>query len=454
MTSLPETMNADSEIYVRNCPNTVESERMYEHLQDIGLNFGPAFRRLHKIACNQSGEAIAEVSTFKWTAQDHSNHPQPHIVHPTTLDGVAQLFAVALTKGAQDLISTTIPTRISNLWISNFGLSYPTAESICAYTKSVFKGYRGTESNMFALDKVTGNVLISIESLETTTVASRSATSGTLFDPRKLCYSIVWKPDIELISPQQALSYSRAGSADVAEPIEFYEELSLLLISLVRRNFAEIQEDDLAGSKTHIRRYIAWMKWQLAKFDTEHLSHSRSDWKTLSGDARYIDDLSSRIERSGAQGKFFVAVGQNLLKIIKGDVDPLELLFHGQLAEDYYREVFDNVSCCKHLSTYLDAFAHKNPAMKILEVGAGTGGFTAQILPSLSAEDSGAIRYAQYDFSDISTSFFEKGQKTFGSRYERMSFKSLNIEADPLQQGFEAGVYDLLVASSVRCVSV
>lgn len=87
--------------------------------------------------------------------------------------------------------------------------------------------------------------------------------------------------------------------------------------------------------------------------------------------------------------------------------------------------------------------------MKILEVGAGTGGFTAQILSSLSPESSGPTRYAQYDFTDISTSFFEKGEKTFGCRHERMKFKSLNIEGDPLEQGFDLGTYDLLVASSV-----
>ncbi len=435
---------------VGTCNKTVEPERMYEHLQKIGLTFGPAFRPLQQIHCNNEGEAMTEVRTFEWSAQDNSNHPQPHVVHPTTLDGVAQLFSVALTKGAQEMIPTTIPTRMSKLWISNSGLSHSESESIQAYTKSAFKGYRGTEFNMFALDKVTGDVLLSIESLETTTVASQGTVLKGQSDQRQLCYSIDWKSDVDLMSSQQTLSYSKAEHAEVVESVESYQRVSLLLFSFVWKNYIEIRGGHSSTVlEPHIRKYIAWMEWQIAKFDAEDLPHSRPDWKALSEDTQYIDTLFSRIESSSKQGNFFVTVGRNLLKIINGEVNLLELLFQGELAEDYYREVFDIVSCCKHLGKYLDALAHKEPGMKILEVGAGTGGFTAKILSSLSSESSGPTRYAQYDFTDISTSFFEKGEKTFGCRHERMEFKSLNIEGDPLEQGFELRTYDLLVASSV-----
>ena len=131
----------------------------------------------------------------------------------------------------------------------------------------------------------------------------------------------------------------------------------------LRRAFIEIHADSVIELSPHIRRYVAWMKWQVAKFDAGYLPYSRSDWKALSEDARYVSDFSSRIECNGAQGRLLVAVGQNLYKIIQVEVDPLELLFRGELAEDYYREVFNNVSCCKHMTVYLDALAHKRPTM-------------------------------------------------------------------------------------------
>ena len=427
------------------CNRSVDKTRMYEHLQDIGLTFGPAFQPLDQIACNDEGEAIAEVRTFPWVAQDNANHPQPHIIHPTTLDGVAQLFSVALTKGARELISTTIPTRMTNLWISNKGLSQSSATSIQAYTKSAFRGYRGTESSMFALEKDTGDLLISISSLETTSVASHTSVSQRQEEQRKLCYSIDWKPDLDMLSLPQTQTYCELDGFD-DEPINFYQDLSLLLFTFISRALVSMAGREAAGMKPYHQKYLKWMALQIEKFEAGNLPSSLPTWANLSRDEQYIELLSSRIESSGRQGKFFVKTGRNLVEILRGDVDPLDLLFREELAEDYYREVFDSVSCCKHLARYLDALAHKNPSMKILEVGSGTGGMTRNVLSPI-----GVHRYAEYHYTDISSAYFEKARELFHHHSGKMIFKTFDVGSDPQKQDFEPGTYDLVVASSVSC---
>jgi hypothetical protein len=113
------------------------------------------------------------------------------------------------------------------------------------------------------------------------------------------------------------------------------------------------------------------------------------------------------------------------------------------LVEDYYREIF-NTACSKQIGTYLDTLAHKNPGLKILEVGTGTGGMTKQVLAAFqSGEIPGWARYAQYDYIDISGSYFEKVEETLGDGPRKFKFKLLNIEHDPIKQGFESGTYDL-----------
>ena len=57
-------------------------------------------------------------------------------------------------------------------------------------------------------------------------------------------------------------------------------------------------------------------------------------------------------------------------------------------------------------------------------------------------------RFDRYDFTDISPSFFETARKTF-TDHRRVHFKALDIEKDPAMQGFEAGTYDMIVASNV-----
>lgn len=77
---------------------------------------------------------------------------------------------------------------------------------------------------------------------------------------------------------------------------------------------------------------------------------------------------------------------------------------------------------------------------------------TGHVLKSLlhhGDEELGAARYARYDYSDISPSFFEKAQETFQSQVGRMAFKVLNIEEDPVSQGMEEQYYDIVIASSV-----
>jgi len=90
--------------------------------------------------------------------------------------------------------------------------------------------------------------------------------------------------------------------------------------------------------------------------------------------------------------------------------------------------------------------------MKILEVGAGTGGATRPILETLARQggnESGTCRFGSYDFIDISPSVFEKAKETFHYAIGRMNFKVLNIEIDPVQQGFESEQYDMIVAANV-----
>jgi ubiquinone/menaquinone biosynthesis C-methylase UbiE len=115
------------------------------------------------------------------------------------------------------------------------------------------------------------------------------------------------------------------------------------------------------------------------------------------------------------------------------------------------------VPCVKHFARYLDALAHKNPSLKILEVGAGTGGMTVQIMKILAVHgdnELGIPRYGQYDYTDISRSFFGPAQDLFGDHGKRMSFKPLNIEKDPELQGFECGTYDIVVAAAVSFFTI
>ncbi|KAL7952857.1 putative PKS-NRPS protein [Trichoderma compactum] len=87
--------------------------------------------------------------------------------------------------------------------------------------------------------------------------------------------------------------------------------------------------------------------------------------------------------------------------------------------------------------------AHRYPRMKILEIGAGTGGATKGILESLGTT------FESYTFTDISTGFFEAAEEAFAPWVDKMIFKPLNAENDVIEQGYQEKTYDFIIASNV-----
>ncbi len=95
------------------------------------------------------------------------------------------------------------------------------------------------------------------------------------------------------------------------------------------------------------------------------------------------------------------------------------------------------------LARVVAQITHRYPRMRVLEIGAGTGGSTRIILPILGDA------FATYTFTDVSAGFFERAQERFRDYADRMVFATYNMEQPPADQGFEEGTYDVLIASNV-----
>lgn len=81
--------------------------------------------------------------------------------------------------------------------------------------------------------------------------------------------------------------------------------------------------------------------------------------------------------------------------------------------------------------------------MCFLRIGAGTGGATKSILRELDEA------FASYTYTDISAGFFEKAKEVFKACESKIIYKTLDIEKDVINQGYEEHSYDLIIASLV-----
>lgn len=178
------------------------------------------------------------------------------------------------------------------------------------------------------------------------------------------------------------------------------------------------------------------MEHQFERLDRGDVIHGSPKWNELAEDDTYFKDLEERMKFASPEATLTVAVGRSLTPILDGDIDPLQVIFHEKRAENVYRAATGAEISYARLSRYLDAVAHKEPGMKILEVGAGTGGATGPILETLARHgenESGTCRFSSSDFTDISPSFFVTGARSMDAFPNRKATQATNR---PIQLSF------------------
>ncbi|OKL62581.1 hypothetical protein UA08_02969 [Talaromyces atroroseus] len=136
------------------------------------------------------------------------------------------------------------------------------------------------------------------------------------------------------------------------------------------------------------------------------------------------------------------AVGKNLTAIARGTMPSLQVLLKDDMLDRLYVEGVGFADGNLDLELLVKQLAYRYPRMKVLEVGAGTGGTTRAVFSALGD------RYASYTYTDVSAGFFEPAKTKFSQHAGQMTFKMLNIEKDPVDQGFDEGSYDMVVASN------
>jgi acyl transferase domain-containing protein/NADPH:quinone reductase-like Zn-dependent oxidoreductase/ubiquinone/menaquinone biosynthesis C-methylase UbiE/acyl carrier protein len=140
--------------------------------------------------------------------------------------------------------------------------------------------------------------------------------------------------------------------------------------------------------------------------------------------------------------------GQHLGEVLQGKVDPLSLLFlDGSFttAEHFFQDApsfaIPNALVARAMALAL-ARLPEGRTVRLLEIGAGTGGLTSAVLPQLPAAQ------VEYVFTDISAFFLQRAASKFRD-YPFVTYQVLDIEQDPTLQGFEAQGFDLILAANV-----
>ena len=163
-----------------------------------------------------------------------------------------------------------------------------------------------------------------------------------------------------------------------------------------------------------------------------------------------LDEFATRMAERYPDGQIetglFQRSGRALADVLRGNEDPLTLLFSSgePTAADLYLKAPVARAANQMLAEAVQALVATLPdgrRLRVIEVGAGTGSATASVLPELPAG-----RF-EYTYTDISAGFFAEAEARFGD--DGIEYRPLDIERDPVAQGYDAHGYDLLIASNV-----
>jgi len=140
--------------------------------------------------------------------------------------------------------------------------------------------------------------------------------------------------------------------------------------------------------------------------------------------------------------------GPSLARVLRGEVAALSLLFpEGSTA--MVEAVYGDSPLARVSSTLvaqaIAAAIDQLPvdrSVRILEIGAGTGGTTARVLPYLPSAR------AEYVFTDVSPHFLARAREKFRG-FPWVEHRILDIEGSARAQGFRDGGFDLVLAANV-----
>jgi NADPH:quinone reductase-like Zn-dependent oxidoreductase/SAM-dependent methyltransferase len=418
------------------CAHTILSDRFYDYCDKRGLRYGESFRILEDIRWDEGSTAIGRVDVSR-----ASTHYQG-LVHPAVIDAACQIFWIAPSSGLKSPMPTEVPHRFFDAYLSTSSWKYPQTTSIRIWSTSSYKPVgRGVQGALSMLSD-DGSLLCRVKRVEMDPIADDDLSIDT---DRKLLYGIDWEPCLSALEPsmlQQLCNINDESAEDEDNMQNYFKKLDEAIRFSIHSTLAELSEQDRLSMEPHLVRYTDWLQRQLKSHPIPEAQEKPAD---------ELEKIFAAVETMRPSWSMFMQVARNLTSILRGTVDPLSLIFSTDLAEDFYTDIFANICDTPSLRAFIELAAHENPELRILEVGAGTGGMTKHVLSALQQQEAktGGNAFAEYVYSDISMAFFEKAKTKFDQFASRMSFKVIDLEEDIIIQAIEPKAYDIVVAGSV-----
>ena len=384
------------------CRTTVSTAEFYGHLADIGLDYGGSFRGIAGIQIS-AGCAIGELELSTDVLQQRTSY----LLHPAALDACLQALIATFPgfeRGA--LKNLYLPVEVSEISVFQpFALPATVFAVLSHTTSNLMLG----DLTLFAAN---GGVIASMRSIACRPVGDlESALQSRLRD--RLCeYRWVARPreqiaECNLTSPTAITPKLQARTAiilNASERAVYYEKveprLAALSVQYIYEALLQLGFGCARNEPTNPRilteRYGVQPRFgrlcarliQILKV-REILVNGKDEGSQADGpcSARRTHDAISQLQWEHPSFALEIDLlrrcGENLAEVLTGKINPVELLF----PEGELNRIAEFYSSSPSFGVYNELVAYglqqllnettRTAPLRIIEVGAGTGGLTS-----------------------------------------------------------------------------
>ena len=453
---------------VRENAAGIDDKEFYSRLRELGFDYGPTFRGAREVWSRGGSVAARVLSRVDAPSLGHLG------IDPGLFDSGLQIVFASTATWSDAAQSATIllPVRMGSVRLHSDNLP---ATYFCA--AQITNDEDQSPILDLALIDERGEPLVEIRELEL-----RPAPRGLLDralgeETRTWLHDVAWIVDEQGVTssmpmPETLTETLRArlprASSDSGLAVydEVGPELDSLSTDFVNAALAELGfsadvgdllELENVRSSLGVEPKFGRMLSRMIEFLEEDglVERAGEKWRVCIALPRPVPDMAAKTDRllerfptCAAELTVLGRCGAELADVLRGNRDPVDLLFPGGSIDDlerlYTKAPFTH-AYNDLISTAVERIANavpRNTPIRIVEVGAGTGGTASWVLPKLAG------REVEYVFTDLSPLFLARAEEKF-SDYPFASYRLLDIGADLAEQGFADESFDLVLATNV-----
>lgn len=405
------------------CKRPIDSSVFYQDSAERGMRYDEWFQVLNDIRWDGKDTAVVRMD-------QSAKHKTTSIVHSAIFDGLFQALVPSASKGLT-IAAAWVPFQLQDTWISANGWhSQPiNLHTILRNTRSSSK-----QCSVSAIAE-DGTVLCTMKRLIMSTVSRDDIKE---VEQKRLLFGVDWKPQLSFLDSAELHTVCDADTCikDDSLMIRYRDNMDSLMDTVLNMALKNMTDEERERVPGFLKRHLMWMERHIVQLTTNGQTPDSLDDESM-------ETRLQELEALHPPWKLFTEIARHVKPIHFGQTDPLQVIFETNLAETFYADMFES-TCDKRFEAFLDLASHENPGLRIIEVGAGTGGLTTYVLKALQRveRESGSLRFAEYTYPDISPTFFEPVREKWAEVRERMSFRTFDLERGPAAQGIE-GSYDI-----------